>query len=168
MKFIYYPNPLLRQKTKKITKFDAELAKTAEKLVEMMHVEKGVGLAGPQADLNQSIIAIEPEPGEIKVLINPEITNHSNDMSIGEEGCLSFPLIYGLVPRYKKVTVKYQNIEGKSKKIKASGFLAVVLQHEIDHLKGVVFIDKLVKITQGEQELKNLLQESGEKIPLLK
>lgn len=164
MQFIYYPNPILREKTKKITKFDDELAKKADKLVEMMHLEKGVGLAGPQADLNQSIIAIEPEPDQIKVLINPEITNHSNDMAVGEEGCLSFPQIYGLVARYKKVTVKYQDLNGEVKKIKATGFLAVVLQHEIDHLNGIVFIDKLIKISQGEAALKTLLQKSGEKI----
>jgi peptide deformylase len=166
MEFTYYPDPILREKTKKVTVFDEKLAKAAEDMIDMMHIEKGIGLAGPQAALNQSIIVIEPEPGNIKVLINPEITHFIKDMALSEEGCLSFPQIYGLVARYKKVTVKYQDLAGNKKKIKAKDFLAYVLQHEIDHLNGIVFIDKLIEITAGENNLKDLLEKSGENIKL--
>jgi len=166
MKFVYYPDNILREKTKKITKFNTELKEVAAEMIKMMHKEKGVGLAGPQVGLNQSIIIVEANPGKIKVLINPEITNHSKETCIGEEGCLSFPKIYGLVERYKKITVKYQDLDGKVRKIKANDFLATALQHEIDHLNGIVFIDKLLKVTQNEEYLKNLLNQSKESINL--
>ena len=157
MKFVYYPDKILREKTKKITKFNTELKEIAAEMIKMMHKEKGVGLAGPQVRLSQSIIIVEANPRKIKVLINPEITNHSKETCIGEEGCLSFPKIYGLVERYKKITVKYQDLTGKIRKIKANDFLATALQHEIDHLNGIVFIDKLLKVTQNEEYLKELL-----------
>jgi peptide deformylase len=168
MKIVYYPDKILREKTKKITKFDDNLKNIAKQMLEIMHKEKGVGLAGPQVELNQAITIIEIEAGKIKILINPEITKHSKDTVIGEEGCLSFPKIYGLVERFKKVTVKYQDLDGKTRKIKANDFLATALQHEIDHLNGIVFIDKLLKVTQNEEYLKRLLEESGENINLYK
>lgn len=166
MKFVYYPDKILREKTKKITVFDDKLKETAAEMLKMMHKEKGIGLAGPQVGLNQAITIVEVEAGKIKILVNPEITNHSKETCIGEEGCLSFPKIYGLVERYKKVTVKYQDLDGKVRKIKANDFLATALQHEIDHLNGIVFIDKLLKVSQNEEYLKNLLNESGESINL--
>jgi len=123
-------------------------------------------LAGPQVGLNQRIIVIEPTPGEPKVLLNPEITASSKDWQIGEEGCLSFPRIYGLVPRAKSITVRYQDVDGKKHKIKANKLLAVVLAHEIDHLNQILFIDRFIKVNQGEEDLKKLLKESKEKINL--
>ena len=168
MKLIYYPNKILREKTKKITVFDNNLKNIITEMINIMHKEKGVGLAGPQVALNQAITVIETETNKIKILINPEITNHSKETCIGEEGCLSFPKIYGLVERFKKVTVKYQDLDGKVRKIKANDFLATALQHEIDHLNGIVFIDKLLKVTQNEKYLKTLLNKSRENINLYK
>lgn len=166
MQVTYYPNKILRQPTKEIEKFDDNLANTAKEMIKIMREDKGVGLAGPQVSLDQAIVVIEPQPGKTKVLINPTITNNSQDMTLSEEGCLSFPGIFGIVPRYKKVTINYQDLNGKKHKLKAKDFLSYVLQHEIDHLNGNLFIDKLIKIRQGEDKLKSLLKEANETIKL--
>jgi peptide deformylase len=166
LEFTYYPNPILRQKCAPILDFNDEIKSIAAEMLDKMHEHRGIGLAGPQVGLNQRIIVIEPEPGTVKVLINPEITAASKDWQIGEEGCLSFPQIYGLVPRSKNITVRYQDIDGKKHKIKATKMLATVLAHEIDHLNQILFIDRFIKVTQNEASLKKLLKESKEKINL--
>lgn len=166
LEFTYYPNPILRQKCAPIMDFNDEIKSIAAEMIDKMHEHKGIGLAGPQVGLNQRIIVIEPTPSEPKVLLNPEITASSKDWQIGEEGCLSFPRIYGLVPRAKSITVRYQDLDGKKHKIKANKLLAVVLAHEIDHLNQILFIDRFIKVNQGEEDLKKLLKESKEKINL--
>lgn len=166
LEFTYYPNPILRQKCAPILEFNDEIKSIAAEMIEKMHEHRGIGLAGPQVGLNKKIIVIEPEPGNTKVLLNPEITAASKDWQIGEEGCLSFPQIYGLVPRSKNITVRYQDLDGKKHKIKANKMMAVVLAHEIDHLNQILFIDRFIKVNQGEEDLKKLLKESKEKINL--
>lgn len=150
----YDPDPILREKAKRIKTFDSNLRKLASDMLETMHANAGVGLAAPQVGLGIRLLVAEyipdkEEKGErgFKVaLCNPEIVKTSNDIEIGAEGCLSIPGWIADVPRYTSVTVKGQTPEGKEVRIKADHYFARVLQHEIDHLNGVLFTDRVVDI----------------------
>jgi peptide deformylase len=141
-------NPRLRLKSQKVTKFDKNLKKLAQDMLESMEHANGIGLAAPQVGVLQRLIVIDiPEDLEFEgsphyhaVLVNPEIAKCSGEQ-IGEEGCLSVPGWYGDVKRYYTVTVRAQDITGKPVKIKAEGLFARCLQHEIDHLDGIIFTD---------------------------
>jgi peptide deformylase len=114
--------------------------------VETMHTNKGVGLAAPQVGISKRIIVIDPSAGEdrsqILQVVNPEILTLEGEQ-VGEEGCLSIPGEYENVRRAERVTVQALNDEGETYTIEAEGFLARVFQHEIDHLNGILFIDRL-------------------------
>jgi len=147
------PDPVLREKGKRIKTFDASIRKLAEDMLETMHANHGVGLAAPQIGLSIKLLVAEyvPEKGNkergFKVaLCNPEIVKASEEMESDYEGCLSIPGWIGEVPRHKSVTVKAQNPEGKEVRIKADDYFARVLQHEIDHLNGVLFTDRIVDL----------------------
>jgi peptide deformylase len=149
----YEPDPILREKAKRIKTFDANLRKLASDMFETMHSHSGVGLAGPQIGQPIRLLVAEyvPDPKEeergFKVaLCNPEIVKASEEMEDGIEGCLSIPGWIGEVPRHASVTVKAQTPEGKEVRIKADHYYARVLQHEIDHLNGVLFTDRVVNI----------------------
>ncbi|MDB5082037.1 MAG: def [Chloroflexi bacterium] len=144
-------NPRLRLKSQKVTKFDKDLRTLAKNMFESMENANGIGLAAPQVGVLQRLIVIDiPEDMDYEgsehfhiVMVNPEIVKCSGEQ-IGEEGCLSVPGWYGDVKRYEDVTVKGQDLYGKPVKIKASGLNARCLQHEIDHLDGILFTDKVV------------------------
>ena len=149
----YDPDPILREKAKRIKTFDANLKKLVADMFETMHENIGVGLAAPQ--IGQSIrllvAELEPDPKEgergFKVaLCNPEIVKANEEMEEGPEGCLSIPGWVGEVPRHTSITVKAQTPEGTEVRIKADNYFARVLQHEIDHLNGVLFTDRVVNI----------------------
>ena len=149
----YDPDPILREKAKRIKTFDASLRKLVGDMFETMHANNGVGLAAPQIGLSIRVLVaeLEPNPKEkekgFKVaLCNPEIVKASDDLETGPEGCLSIPGWIGDVPRHTAVTVKGQTPEGKEVRIKAQDYYARVLQHEIDHLNGVLFTDRIVDI----------------------
>lgn len=161
---------MLRQKAKKIKKIDAPLQKLIDDMIETMEEAPGQGLAAPQIGVSLRLIVIDAKPGEdvpekeeaVKLqLINPEIVE-SRGEQVGEEGCLSIPGFVGNVRRSQFVTVKALNRKGKEIKLKASHNLAVVLQHEIDHLDGVLYTDRLEK----PEDLFRLTEE-GERIPVL-
>jgi peptide deformylase len=150
----YDPDPILREKGRRIKSFDAGLRKLAQDMFETMHAHNGVGLAAPQIGQAIRLLVAELEPdrqeGEngFKVaLCNPEIVKASDDMETGIEGCLSIPGWIGEVPRHLSVTVKGQTPEGKEVRIKAENYYARVLQHEIDHLNGVLFTDRIVDLS---------------------
>ncbi|HEX2916734.1 MAG TPA: peptide deformylase [Chloroflexia bacterium] len=144
-------NPRLRLKSQKVTKFDKNLRELSKNMLETMEAANGIGLAAPQVGLLQRLIVIDiPEDLEYDgsehfhaVVVNPEIIKCSGEQ-IGEEGCLSIPGWYGEVKRYETVMVRGQDINGKPIKIKAAGLPARCLQHEIDHLDGILFTDKVV------------------------
>lgn len=144
-------NPRLRLKSHKVTHFDKDLRTLAKNMFESMEAANGIGLAAPQVGALQRLIVIDiPEDMDYEgsehfqtVLVNPEIVKCSGEQ-IGEEGCLSIPGWYGDVKRYENVTVKGQDLYGKPVKIKTSGLPARCLQHEIDHLDGILFTDKIV------------------------
>jgi len=147
------PNPILREKAKRIRTFDAGLRRLAEDMFETMHSSAGVGLAAPQVGQSIRLLVAELKPdkesGEkgFKVaLCNPEIVKASEEMFSDFEGCLSNPGWIGEVPRHVSVVVKAQTTEGKEMRIKANDYYARVLQHVIDHLNGVLFTDRIVDI----------------------
>lgn len=106
-----------------------------------LSLENALGLAAPQVGLSKSFCAVKLKDG-VNVFCNPKIVENSTEKEIMEEGCLSFPEIFIEIPRFKKITVVYQNKKGENKKIQVEGLEARILQHEIDHLNGVVFVDK--------------------------
>jgi peptide deformylase len=149
----YEPDPILREKAKRVKSFDANLRKLVADMFETMHSNTGVGLAAPQIGQSIRVLVAEyvPDPKEdergFKVaLVNPEIIKASEEMEEGVEGCLSIPGWIGDVPRHISITVKGQTPEGKEIRIKSDHYYARVLQHEIDHLNGVLFTDRVVNI----------------------
>ncbi len=141
---------VLRQKARRIRRFGRDLAALAEDMVETMRAANGVGLAAPQIGLPIRIFVAEipkeeddPQSGRVYIMVNPKIVKASRTQVKGEEGCLSIPGIYGDVWRAEEVVVRAQDPYGKEFRIRAKGFLARVFQHEIDHLEGILFIDRL-------------------------
>jgi peptide deformylase len=121
------------------------LASLIRDMRETMKKEKGVGLAAPQIGVNKRLILVETEQG-IEVFINPKIVSSSKAMVESEEGCLSVPKVYGMVRRHKKIKLKALKEDGTPVRLTATGLPAIIFQHEIDHLDGVLFIDKVEKI----------------------
>ncbi len=136
-----YPSPILYKKSVKVEKFDNNLKKLADDLAITMEYKDGIGLAAPQVAKNIRIIVVMTKDGPI-VFCNPVIFEKSLSMEWGEEGCLSIPNTFGEVKRHKEISVKFQDIKGKKKELKAKGLFARVIQHEVDHLEGILFIDK--------------------------
>ncbi|HLZ64290.1 MAG TPA: peptide deformylase [Ktedonosporobacter sp.] len=141
-KIITTENPILRQKAKKVHRFDPSLQKLVDDMFETMHSANGVGLAAPQ--IAQSIRVFVAEYEDRKVaLFNPEIIKAEGE-ELGSEGCLSIPGYVGEnIRRATKVVVKGQDVRGKPQRVTAEGWFARILQHEIDHLDGILFLDRL-------------------------
>ncbi|MFA5029521.1 MAG: peptide deformylase [Patescibacteria group bacterium] len=140
------PNPILRQKSVLVADFtNEEVQKLVPEMAETMLKKDGLGLAAPQIGKNIRLIVVSHKDG-VLALFNPKIIKKSWFKEWGEEGCLSLPDKYGEVKRHKNITVKFDDTTGKSECLEAKGLLARVIQHEIDHLDGVLFIDKARKI----------------------
>ena len=136
------PEPILRQKSKRVKSIDGSIRKLADDMIETMHAAPGVGLAAPQVGVPLRVIVIGmPEEEEI-VLINPQVVRRSGERLI-TEGCLSVPGYFGEIQRAQRVTVKGKDLSGKEIRIKAEELLAQALEHEIDHLNGLLYIDHL-------------------------
>ena len=135
-------NPILRQKAKKVHRFDPSISKLIEDMFETMHVAHGVGLAAPQIAISVRIFVAEFEDRKIAI-VNPEIIKAEGE-DRGTEGCLSIPGYVGdNIRRATSVVVKGQDARGKVIRVRAEGWLARILQHEIDHLDGILFLDRL-------------------------
>lgn len=134
-----YPDPVLRRETVPVTEFNDDLVALVEKMKEIMLENDGVGLAGPQIGLSLKIAVVFHE-GVLYPLINPVILESEGTQN-GEEGCLSFPDVYGNVTRPQYVKVRTADLEGEVREIEADGFLARAFSHEIDHLNGKLLID---------------------------
>ena len=142
------PDPVLRQKAKRVRTIDSSIQKLISDMLETMHADNGrVGLAAPQIGVSLRVIVIGIPEEEDIVLINPEIVKRKGERLI-DEGCLSFPGYVGQVKRAESVTAKGHNQNGKEIRIKADGLLAQALEHEIDHLNGMLYIDHLKDIEQ--------------------
>lgn len=142
-----FPDEVLRRKNEPVTEIDESIITLLNDMVETMHDAKGVGLAAPQVGVNKRIIVVDTTAGDypssLYKMINPEILQLSGDPNISEEGCLSIPGEYETVVRPSNAVVKYLTPEGEEKILEAEGFLAKAIQHEIDHLNGVLFIDRI-------------------------
>ncbi|MGM4979746.1 MULTISPECIES: peptide deformylase [Rhizobium] len=147
---IILPDPLLRQASKPIERIDTETQRLADDMLETMYDAPGIGLAAVQIGVPRRMLVIDvSREGEEKtplVFINPEIVASSDDRSVYEEGCLSIPDYYAEVERPARVTVKYLDRDGKEQLTEAHGLLATCVQHEIDHLNGVLFIDYISRL----------------------
>jgi peptide deformylase len=147
LKIYQYPEPVLRKETAKISSFDEDLVKLIEDMAETMYNAPGIGLAAPQIGRSVKLIVVDtskdPEgEKQYMALVNPEIVAHEGTQ-LDEEGCLSVPELTSHVKRHKKITVTYQDSDGIPHELTTEDRFAVVLQHEIDHLNGILFIDHL-------------------------
>ncbi len=142
VKVIYIGNPLLRLVSKKIEVFDEKLREFVEELSKAMYVEDGVGLAAPQVGVSKRIFVYDAGEG-IRVVINPEFLWKSEETVQMEEGCLSIPGIYADLFRPSSVKLRYQDVEGNFHEEELSEYAARIVQHEADHLDGVLFVDHL-------------------------
>ena len=147
---IILPDPVLRQVSMPIEQVDDAVRRLSDDMLETMYDAPGIGLAAIQVGIPRQLLVIdlskEGEEKQPQVFINPEIVQSSDDRSTYEEGCLSIPDYYAEVERPAKITVKYVDIAGKEQMLEADGLLATCLQHEIDHLKGVLFIDHISRL----------------------
>lgn len=152
LKILEIPHPLLREKSKEVERNDSSIKKLLEDMLETMYAAHGVGLAAPQVGILKRIVVIdvarEDEQPHPLFLVNPQIIEHSEETEECSEGCLSVPNQFAPVKRYVEVTVRYEDADRNMKQIKGDGLLAIALQHEIDHLDGIVFIDHLSKLRQ--------------------
>lgn len=160
---VYYPNNVLTTPCKPVDNFDDELKTLAEDMIETMYDAPGIGLAAPQVGILRRIAVIDTARGEeesrLIVLVNPEIV-HREGKIIWEEGCLSIPQVYEKIERSKQVRVRAQDVNGETFEVEAEDLLAVALQHEIDHLDGVLFFDRMshLKRTRALKKYKKVLE----------
>ncbi|WP_159991225.1 peptide deformylase [Pelistega ratti] len=153
---LHYPDARLHTVAKPVEKVDDRIRQVVKDMTETMYESSGVGLAATQVDIHERIVVIDvsEEGNDLRVLINPEITWKSEDTIIYEEGCLSVPGIYDKVTRSAKVKVKALNEKGEEYEFHAEGLLAVCVQHELDHLMGKVFIERLSALKQSRIKTK--------------
>ena len=141
------PHPSLRARTRKVGPDDMDKVRgMVPQMLATMYAAPGIGLAAPQVGVPLRLAVVDLQPDDAPapvVLVNPEITRVSEDWAVREEGCLSLPGQYADVSRPARVHVRYQDLDGKVQELEAEGLLAACLQHEIDHLDGVLFVDHL-------------------------
>lgn len=154
----YLGDRVLRQPAKRIAKVDDEIRQLARQMLQTMYSSDGIGLAAPQVGINKQLIVIDLEPDKPEhqplVLINPTIKQVSPEICNGQEGCLSIPGVYLDVKRPVWVEIAYKDEMGRPRTIKADGLLARCILHEMDHLNGVVFVDRVENGLALSQELK--------------
>ncbi|MEO1403600.1 MAG: peptide deformylase [Cyanobacteria bacterium J06635_1] len=153
----YLGDRVLRQPAKRISKVDNDLRLLAKKMLQTMYSEDGIGLAAPQVAVQKQLIVIDTDPEEATnqplILINPKIIRTSKELCTGQEGCLSIPGVYLDVIRPAAIEVTFKDENGRPQKLSANDLLARVIQHEMDHLSGVVFVDRVDNRLALDQEL---------------
>jgi peptide deformylase len=172
-----YGNPILRKKAVEVTEITGEIHELAKEMLETMYEERGVGLAAEQVGRTERMFVIDippesdvddvgqrenPDIAMPLVLINPTITGHTEDVQMGPEGCLSFPDIFANVERWYEIDAEYMDLEGHIQKIHTKGLLARAIQHELDHLDGILLVDRMshVKKVAIGGKLKRLVKET--------
>jgi len=155
------PEPILRRKARKVSVFDKDLQALLDNMVETMRVAPGVGLAAPQVNVPLRAIVVEygededeaeEAPKKLYLMLNPEIVQASDETETAVEACLSIPSLVGEVERFSQIVIKGQNRKGKPMKVKASGWMARIFQHEIDHLDGVLFTDRATRVWKPKED----------------
>ena len=149
MKIITFPNKILREKAEEVKEINKEIKELVTVMKKVMKKNQGVGLAANQIGKNLAIFIAE-DKNKILIFINPKIIKFIGKEIVVEEGCLSLPNLWGYLKRYPEVIIEYQNLFGKKKKMRAKGLLAQIIQHEIDHLNGKLFIDKAIEVFKIE------------------
>ena len=151
----------LRTEAKRISKVDNQIRNLAKDMLQSMYTAKGIGLAGPQVGISKELLVIdinfEDSAAEPLILINPEITAFGSTLNSYEEGCLSIPGVYLNVVRPSTIKLKFRDEMGRPRKMNADGLLARCIQHEVDHLKGVLFVDRVT----SKEDLKKELTKEG-------
>jgi len=150
----------LRTEAKRISKVDNNIRDLAKDMLQSMYSAKGIGLAGPQVGISKELLVIdinfEDSAAEPLILINPEITAFGSTLNTYEEGCLSIPGVYLNVVRPSTIKLKFRDEMGRPRKMNADGLLARCIQHEVDHLRGILFVDR---VTSNEELKKELTKE---------
>ncbi|OWW19824.1 peptide deformylase [Noviherbaspirillum denitrificans] len=161
LNILRYPDPRLHKVAKPVAVFDERLKKLAADMAETMYDAPGVGLAATQVDVHEQLIVIDVSEthDQLQVFINPEIVWESEERQVYDEGCLSVPGIYDGVERPAKVRARAFDLEGKQFEVEADGLLAVCIQHEMDHLKGKVFVEYLSPLKRNRIKTKLLKEE---------
>lgn len=177
LEILKYPDPRLREISKAVTKFDAELKKFAKDLLETMYEENGIGLAAPQVGKLYRMLVVDTRPRDTNgryeknemtemettieqplIIINPEIIKGTGKTKYSE-GCLSVPSFFEDVERFESIELKFQDLDGKFHILKTDGLLAICIQHEMDHLEGTLFIDHLSMVKSNK--IKNSIKKHG-------
>lgn len=148
-KIIVAGNPVLKKTAEPVTSFDKKLKFLVNDMKKTLYAANGVGLAAPQIAVSKRIFVADDGESGFEAYINPEWFPDGEEQDIDVEGCLSVPELYGEVRRFSHVTVRYQDIHGKKKIKKAGGLLARCIQHETDHLNGILFIEKAISLHKG-------------------
>jgi peptide deformylase len=165
-----YPDPRLHKVAKPVTVFDNRLKKLADDMAATMYEAPGVGLAATQVDVHERLIVIDTSEthDDLQVFINPEIIWASPEKQVYDEGCLSVPGVYDGVERPARVKVRALDLDGKPFEVDAEGLLAVCIQHEMDHLKGKVFVEYLSPLKRNRIRTRMLKEEREQKRDQLK
>jgi peptide deformylase len=168
LNILNYPDKRLHKVAKPVAAVDARIQKLVSDMAETMYDAPGVGLAATQVDVHERVIVIDisEHSNDLVVLINPEIVWASEDLQTYEEGCLSVPGVYDEVERAAEIKVKALNVMGEPFEFDAEGLLAVCVQHEMDHLNGKVFVEKLSMLKQMRIRTKFIKQQKREAVPL--
>ncbi|MCE2866062.1 MAG: peptide deformylase [Burkholderiaceae bacterium] len=161
LSILRYPDPRLHTIAKPVTAFDERLAKLVADMADTMYTAPGIGLAATQVDVHEQVIVIDVSDtrDQLLVLVNPEIVWASDERQVYDEGCLSVPGIFDGVERPLRVRIKAQDASGKLQEFDAEGLLAVCVQHEMDHLKGKVFVEYLSPLKRNRIKTKLLKEE---------
>ena len=151
-----FPDPRLKKIAAPVTKIDDSIRRLIADMAETMYEAPGIGLAATQVDVHKQVVVIDvsEDRNDLLALINPRLENFQGQQE-GEEGCLSVPGIFEKVERAERVTVHYQDADGQARTLVAEGLLAVCIQHELDHLNGMVFVDHLSQ--QKQTRIRNKL-----------
>ena len=164
-KIVIEPDPILRKKSEPLEKVDDEIRELLDDMLETMYAAPGIGLAAVQVGILKRIIVIDISKDKEKknplFLINPEIISKSKKTSVYEEGCLSLPGYFAEIERPAECQIKFVDYNGKEKQLIANGLLATCIQHEVDHLNGVLFIDYLSKLKK-DMIIKKLIKHKKE------
>jgi peptide deformylase len=162
---VLWPHPVLLDGTDSVSEVDEDLRAVVGEMRRVLFEQRGVGLAAPQVGIAKRLMIVCPsgEPGDDTVVVNPEIVERVGS-EVGEEGCLSFPGIYGQVPRARALVVRYQDLDLRTHEMELAGFVARIFQHELDHLNGEVFIDRMTPESREkiEGQLDELRQQYAE------
>jgi peptide deformylase len=167
LNILNYPDKRLHKVAKPVASVDTRIQKLVSDMAETMYDAPGVGLAATQVDVHERVIVIDvsEHSNDLVVLINPEIVWASENVQTYEEGCLSVPNVYDEVERAAEIKVKALNAKGEPFEFDAEGLLAVCVQHEIDHLNGKVFVEKLSMLKQMRIRTKFIKQQKREAVP---